>query len=62
MKYVITINGKTSKVEAETAEMAVRKEMSWYTINTIFIVKDENGNIHRFIRDKDRRNLIAVPD
>lgn len=48
MRYIITANGKSREIEAETAEIAVRKEMSWYAKDTVFTVKDENGNVTRF--------------
>lgn len=62
MKFNITVNGKDRNIEAETAETAVRKEMSWYAAETIFTVKDENGKISRFKRGGNTSDLILISE
>lgn len=62
MRFRIAVKGKEHDIEAETAEMAVRKEMSWYSADTIFTVKDENGNTARFKREGYTSNLISVSE
>lgn len=41
--YTMIINGKEYKTEANTAEMAVRGEMCWYTVGTFFTVIDSEN-------------------
>lgn len=52
MRYVVTANGKSREIEAETAEMAVRKEMNWYAKDTVFTVNNENGNVTKFTKSE----------
>ena len=50
---IMTVPGRNlTKVEANTAELAVRSQMCWYNEGTLFIVIDENNKAEYFRKVK----------
>lgn len=60
---IITVPGRNlTKVETNTAELAVRSQMCWYNEGTLFIVIDENNKAEYFRKVKSDNAVSGYVD
>ena len=62
MLYTITANGKSTQINASSAEIAVRSQMCWYGYDTIFTVSDSNGNTENYRKVRSEQAILGYTD
>ena len=60
---IMTVPGRNlTKVEANTAEIAVRTQMCWYNDGTLFVVIDETNKAEYFRKVKSDNAVSGYVD
>lgn len=62
MLYTITANGKSTQINASSAETAVRSQMCFHGYNTVFTVTDSNGNTENYRIVRSKQAILGYTD
>lgn len=62
MLYTITANGKSTQINASSAEIAVRSQMCFYGYDTVFTVTDSKGNTENYRIVRSKQAILGYTD